>query len=265
MAGKLEIRLPLRIRPLRQAGQLVDLLLQDLLVQTAIPWLLVPIFLILLALLEWLRYFSNANPRPWVFTGLAVLGSGLAVFMIRRAMRKAKNTRPGRDGERVVTDTLEALVANGWQVFSDVQGTDFTIGHVAIGPGGVFTIETTASSKPEGKRARVTVDRAGISIAGCPASREALDQASAKSVWLANLLKRNTSKSFRVRPVVLFPGWHIEQKCPRKAKDPWVLEPKAFLRWLERERAVLTDEQIALASVHLSLHIRRDRSAEDNH
>ena len=45
---------------------------------------------------------------------------------------------------------------------------------------------------------------------------------------------------------------------PRKPSDPWVLEPKAFVKWLERERVQLTDEQIALASVHLSLYLRRE-------
>jgi Nuclease-related domain len=144
------------------------------------------------------------------------------------------------------------------QVFHDVPGEGFNIDHVAIGPAGVFTIETKTRSKPEGRRVRTVVDRAGISIAGAPPSHGPLDQASAQANWLAELLRRSTSKPYRVRPVVLFPGWFVAQKRPRKPSDPWVLEPKAFVKWLERERVQLTDEQIALASAHLSLYLRRE-------
>ena len=60
--------------------------------------------------------------------------------------------------------------------------------------------------------------------------------------------------------MVLFPGWYVTQKRPRKANDPWVLEPKAFIKWVQRERVDLTDERIALAGFHLSLYLRRDCS-----
>ena len=217
MVGKSKFRSPLKLRPLRQAGQSLDLLLQDVLAEKLLPWLLVPGLLIVLAIHEWLRVILHAKPSPWTFTVLAVLGSALAAYKIRRAMEEARRIKLGRDGERAVADTLQHLVAQGWQVYHDVPGDGFNIDHVAIGPAGVFSIETKTRSKPEGKRARIVIDRAGLSVAGAPPSHEALDQAAAQAVWLADLLKRSTSKPFRVRPVVLFPGWYIVQERPRRA------------------------------------------------
>lgn len=260
MAGKSKSRSPLRFLPLRQAGHSLESLLDDIVVEKLQPWLYVPVFLVLLAILEWVRFAFDAKPTPWIFTILAAAGCAVAYLNIRRAVTAARRIKRGQDGERVVADTLQHLVAQGWQVYHDVPGDGFNIDHVAIGPAGVFSIETKTRSKPEGKRARIVVDRAGLSVAGAPPSHEALDQAAAQAVWLADLLKRSTSKPFRVRPVVLFPGWYVAQERPRRANDPWVLEPKAFIKWLERERMALTDEQVALASVHLSLYLRRDCS-----
>ena len=189
MAGKLGFRSPLRLPPLRQAGQSLDLLLQDLLVDALLPWLIVPAFLLALALLEWARFAFDWQPAPWTFTLLALAGGGLAFFKLRQAVLEARRVRLGRDGERAVGETLQALVAERWQIFHDVPGEGFNIDHVAIGPGGVFTIETKTRSKPEGRRASIVVDRAGISIAGGPPSPDALDQAAAQAAWLAELLE----------------------------------------------------------------------------
>jgi Nuclease-related domain len=262
VAGKPKFRSLLRLRPLRQAGQSLEGLLQDLLAEKLLPWLFVPAFLVGLAVLEWCRFILDSKPSPWTFTILAAFGSAMAFFKLRESVLEAKRIRLGQAGEIAVAEILQELVAQGWQVFHDVPGESFNIDHVAIGPAGIFTIETKTRSKPEGRRPRIVVDRAGISVAGEPPSHEALDQASAQARWLTNLLKHSTSKPFRVHPVVLFPGWFITQQRPRKANDPWVLEPKAFVKWVKRERSTLTAEQIALASVHLSLYLRRDCSPQ---
>jgi hypothetical protein len=258
MLGKLKMRSPLTLRPLRHAGQSLDLLLQDLVLNRIFPWLFAATFLVALAVIEWIRFALDSKPSPWIYTVFALVVCGLAFLKIRRSVLEARRVRLGRDGERAVGEILHGLLAEGWQVFHDVPGEGFNIDHVAIGPAGVFTIETKTRSKPDGKGAKVVVERSGISVAGAPPSRDALDQALAQSAWLADLLKRSTSYTFRVRPVVLFPGWYVTRRSPKKPNDPWVLEPKAFVKWLRRERTALTDERVALASVHLSLYLRRD-------
>jgi len=58
-----------------------------------------------------------------------------------------------------------------------------------------------------------------------------------------------------VRPVVVFPGWYIEQKAG-SSRELWVLEPKALPSFLENAPDVLSAEEIKMASGHLSRFIR---------
>ena len=43
-----------------------------------------------------------------------------------------------------------------------------------------------------------------------------------------------TGKSFAVKPVVLYPGWFVEQR-PGSKRDVWVLNEKAFPKFLANE------------------------------
>lgn len=70
--------------------------------------------------MEWVRYYFNAAPSPWLYTSLAVVGVGWSVIKIRRGFTSAKAIRQGRDGERAVAQYLERFRAHGFQVF-DVQ------------------------------------------------------------------------------------------------------------------------------------------------
>jgi Nuclease-related domain len=250
MPRKSKSRSPLKDPPLRQAGQSSDQRLQDL-GDGLLPWLLIPTVLGFMAALDWYRLGRDADPTPWAFAFTAVISAAVSAFMIRRTFIRAMRVKLGRDGERVVGDALQELVGTGWRVFHDVPGNKFNIDHVVIGPGGIFMLETKTRSKPH-SQATVVVNRHGISVAGSQPSRDALDQAIAQSRWLADQLQKSTSRSFRVRPVVLFPNWFIEQKCRVDKADPWVLEPKAFLKWAQREARALTDEEVAMASFHLS-------------
>jgi len=68
-------------------------------------------------------------------------------------------------------------------------------------------------------------------------------------------LKDSTGKNFEVFPVVLFPGWFVEGGGNRQGKM-WVLEPRAFRKFLDAEKGKLPSGDVSLASYHLSGHIR---------
>jgi Nuclease-related domain len=218
-----------------------------------LPWCLIPVLPILMAALEWIRFYRHTAPSPWTFSLLALAGAGLAALMIRRALLGA--AQPKRDAERTVGETLEALAAADARVFQNVPtsaGVD--IDHVVIAPGGIFTIAVENPPKPARKRPRVVVDRSGLAIAGAPAASDVLDRASAQASWLAEHLHRNMGRSVHVRAVVLFPGWRVEQKTPRKTQDAWAMEPEAFLKSVQRGPAMLTAEQVAAAATCVSEH-----------
>lgn len=236
--------------PIRQVTEAFDFLLNEVFADKLMPWLLLPLLLVPYAVLEWLRFLLDSDPAPMTATVIAVAGIAAAAVMIRRALIEARETREADEGLRV-GDALGQLAAKGYHVFRDIECGDFKIDYVAVGATGIYTIETKAWSKPIGKRARIVVDRNGLAVAGQPPNQNVLANASAKAASLADLLKESAGKSLRVRPVLLFPGWSIDQKCPRMAADPWVLDTKAFLKMVERAQALLNEEQIALASFHL--------------
>lgn len=80
-------------------------------------------------------------------------------------------------------------------------------------------------------------------------------QALAQARWLRELLAESTGKRLPVWPVVLFPGWFVEQQTGA-TRALWVLEPKALPAFLERASQRLTPEDAALASWHLARIVR---------
>ncbi len=90
--------------------------------------------------------------------------------------------------------------------------------------------------------------------------RDPLIQAKAQASWLRELLKESTGKSFHVWPVILFPGWFVEQVGTNK-RPVWVLEPKALPAFLQNEPRRMVDADAKLASYHLSRFIRTGEAA----
>jgi hypothetical protein len=80
---------------------------------------------------------------------------------------------------------------------------------------------------------------------------------------LNELLSESTGRKFFVRPVVVFPGWYIEQGAGT-TRDIWVLEPKALPAFLAREPAAVPGEDIKLASFHLSRFIREQEKTSSS-
>lgn len=253
-------RSPLKDKPLRNPGQSSDERLDELLHERfAQPFLLAGLFIIL-TLLEWWRWYSAMPPVPLIFSMVALALITYAAIKIFRAIPEIRRLKQGRDGERAVGQFLERLRESGYQVFHDVVGTNFNIDHVLIGPAGVFAIETKTYSKPVRGQPKLEFDGESIRINGAELTRDPVIQAKAQAGWLRQVLTESTKKSIRVRPVILFPGWFVERK-PGSTKDVWVLEPKALPGFLEHEPAVLPNEDIGLASYHLSRHIRTSTNA----
>jgi hypothetical protein len=189
--------------------------------------------LAVLAVAEWVRYFLNTPPSPWLYTSIAVIGAGWATLKIRRGMSEARAIRQGRDGERAVAQYLEGFRGLGFHTFHDVPNGDSNIDHVLIGTRGVYTIETKTLSKPTRGACSITVSSAGIQANGRTLDRNPLVQAKAQARWLHSFFAESEFKVF-VQPVVVFPGWFVE-KFDMKAIGVWVLEPKSLKAFFEQE------------------------------
>lgn len=145
---------------------------------------------------------------------------------------------------------LEGLRGQGYAVFHDLVDDDFNLDHVIIGPAGAFTIETKTWSKPAKGSPKISFDGTTLRAAGWEPDRDPVVQAKAQASWLQRLLGEITDKAVPVRPVIVFPGWFVEDSRAGR-KDLWVLEPKALSAFLANEPAVLAPEDVKLASLQL--------------
>lgn len=252
MSGK---RSPLKTKPLRNPGQSVQERRDDLLNDKLFSPLVFTLMVCLLAFIEWVRYLRPAEPIPLVYTGMALIAIGYSAYKAWKIIPEARRLRLAMEGERAVGQYLERLREQGYQVFHDVIGEGFNLDHVVIGPAGIFTIETKTWSKPAKGSPKITFDGEHVLVGGFAPDRDPVLQAKAQSGWLRGLLSESTGRKFTVKPVIVFPGWFIEQK-PAATKEVWVLEPKALPGFLSNSAMVLSPEDVNLASFHLSRFVR---------
>lgn len=250
-----ETRSPLKDRPLRNPGQSVRRALVDIVFDKLMAPLLGATVAIAVVLTEWVHYFSPLGRAPWVQTALALTVLGYFAVQYRRFQPKIRALKLAEDGEKAVGQFLEALREKGYQVFHDIVTDDFNVDHVLIGPAGVFTIETKTRSKPLHGKAEIDFDGETLKVGGYTPDRDPIVQALAQAAWLKRLLTESTGKPIPVRPVVLFPGWYINDSRQNK-RDLWVLEPKALAIWLGNEKTVFAPDEVAMASQHLSRFVR---------
>jgi Nuclease-related domain len=159
----------------------------------------------------------------WLVAGAAaVVLASLAAFLLAlrwfvARLRERGNRYLGYVGERVVAEYLEPLRAGGWLVFHDVpceSGREkFNIDHVAVGPGGVFAIETKARRKGAARAGRedykVFFDGEQLSWPWGE-DQHGLDQAVRNAQWLQQWLRKTTGEKLEVVPVLALPGWYVE-------------------------------------------------------
>lgn len=254
-AKKQNARSPLTASPLRIPGQSVEEEREKLLDDVVEQWGLQALFFVLLAGLEWYRYYTDMKPSPWLLSAFALFMVLFAAWRIARVRPQLRNLRLARDGERAVGQYLERLREDGYQIFHDLVGEGFNVDHLLIGPGGVFTIETKTWSKPMRGPAEIYFDGQRITVGNRVIDRDPVVQAKAQARWVRQVLEESAGKRTVVRPVILFPGWFISS--PNGAlNDIWVLEPKALPAFLVKEPARLAESDIKLFAYHVSRFIR---------
>jgi len=252
---------PIKNPPPRVAGQSLDEELNRLLAEDVMPWIAVAILAGLFAVLEWLRWTFTIQPHPVIVT-LGVVG--FMAFCAYKALsyrRRIRNLKQGRDGEREVGAMLEELRADGCVVIHDLVGDGFNLDHVVLSTRGVFAVETKTVSKPDGK-ANITYDGERVLIDGVGDYTCAADQAIAEAAWLRKLCASLTGKTYAVQPVVVFPGWWVENRKPPGQCPAWVLNPSALVKFIAGAREQVPEGEVRALIHHLRQHIQnqqRDR------
>jgi len=187
------------------------------------------------------------------------LTARLSIYQVQKILPKIRALKLGRDGEKVVGQSLENLRTGGAIVLHDIMAKDakdFNVDHVVISYQGIFVIETKTYSKPKGRDAKVVFDGEKLLVDGWAPSRDPIKQVQANAAWVHELLEESTGKSFPVKSVLLCPGWYVETAGARARDRVWVLNPKALAAFLAQEKSGLSLEDVKMATCHLSRYIR---------
>ncbi len=167
-----------------------------------------------------------------------VLAYGARIFNVHTDERA---WRVGADGEEAVGARLEKLRDRGWYLLHSVPvgKKDSDIDHVAIGPGGVFTLNT--KNHPGGK---IWVAKYQMRVNGhvVPYLRNASHEATRAS----KLLTKAAGLDVSVRScVVVLTGTLIpEVNIKQMPDDVMVLDRMDVPRWFKKRRPLLTPEQV---------------------
>jgi len=186
---------------------------------------------------------------------------GLFFFGVRWFVGKARERGDrylGYFGERLVAEYLDPLKQQGWSLFHDIpcssDGRKFNIDHIAVGPQGVFVIETKTRRKGGAQRG---VDDYKVYFDGhdlvWPWGKDShgLEQAERNAVWMATMLRDGIGRSFYVTPILVLPGWWVELRLGRDSRLCRVVNPKGLLKYLSGGSEILDSSQITLIAAKL--------------
>ena len=208
-------------------------------------------------------------PEEMQIAGAAVALGGFiaALFFTARwfanKARESGNRYLGYFGERVVAEHLEPLKAQGWRIFHDVPVTAQThkanLDHVAVGPAGVFAIETKTrrkgSARPGFDEHKAYFDGRSL-VWPWGEDNHGLEQAERSASWLADMLQAETGERVPVTPILTLPGWVVEMKPSRDSRTCRVANPKELAKLLPAGATVLDARQIDAIAAKLEARCR---------
>jgi hypothetical protein len=239
--------------PRRLAGQsLAEDRLSDL-YDSLLPWLTLPAFCWAVAFMEVVRWAWHVPPSPISMMIFAVAGTVISIRKLRPTFREIRAVRTGIWGERYVGQVLEDTCRQrGYRVLHDLPSStgDFNVDHVLVGPEGVFAVETKHYARPTAGDRTIVYDGQKLTIPGVTPERDLLGQVRGAAAYVRDVLRRTTGRDVRVRPVLIFAGWYVEQK--RRNPEVWVLNEKHLPAWLDHEEPRLSPEDVALYADRLT-------------
>ncbi len=96
-----------------------------------------PLLLVSMAIL-----LVEGHVASWAGGALAGFGGGIWAWVRGSPPEYVENWHLGAEGERKTERALEPLVRAGWSFAHDIQGPGGNIDHIAVGPAGVYLLET---------------------------------------------------------------------------------------------------------------------------
>ena len=256
---------PLKERPLHVAGQSLDELIQNYIVD-GLTILLIPVILIVVIITAWLNWAFPSIIVEWLNlvshnTLITIISSIIfliviiyCIYRIIILIKKIKSLALGRKGERIVAEIFDNLRGQGYVVFHDLVAEKFNIDHVILSPHGIFTVETKTFSKPP--KGEITYKDEKIIAGNINFGNKIILQAESQSKWLKSMLKDSTGRIYYVMPVIVFPGWFVQPMPEYLKKRIWILNPVAISSFIKSEPIRIQESDMHLAAFHISRYIR---------
>lgn len=245
---------PINEKPLRYPAQSLDEKIEKLINDDALMYIISSSMFIMIAISSWIEVFSKTFATPIMLTIVAVAVTVYSAYKFIQLKKEIRAYKQGRDGEREVGMDLEKLREKGIKVYHDILGKDFNIDHLLVGEQGIFVIETKTYSKPIHGKCEIIYNGKTISYNGNKQNDKPINQAKANATWIKNYIKNSSGRDFKVKPVVVFPGWFIKSTVP--PKDIWVLNPKALETFISNTPCNLSKEDVHLISHRIEMYIR---------
>ncbi|SHI10098.1 nuclease-related domain-containing protein [Desulfofustis glycolicus] len=186
--------------------------------QDIIGWLLM---IPLVASASYAVFVTNRLQADGQETGLSVyvvilMVLGLAVYGAAKAYRmvlKRNTLRLGYECELAVGQELSSLIKEDYNIYHDFPADGFNIDHVAVGPSGVFAIETKGRAKQavaEKENWKLNYDGVRLQFPTWTETEPVL-QARRQAQWLEKWIRSSTGVPQAVVPVLAIPGWFIKR------------------------------------------------------
>ena len=164
--------------------------------------------------------------------------------------------RPAED-ELPISGYLDWLRVKGYRIYNEVPGDSGNFDHVVICTQGVYLLNTKMRRHPLTGDCVVAFDGSGVSINDGPADAAPVNEVQSQAGQLERILKEQTDRHFAVRPVLLFPGWHIRDDETPKTSGVWVLNPRSLGKWIDFRPASLHVELVDLATQGLDRYVQQ--------
>jgi len=246
-------RSPLNFDMLRSPGETLREKIEDLTIDTIINLTFIPIIpLTCYSMVTTIYFLNHKAPSSfsiYFYFALCLLSTSYLLHKSIKSSKERSTLRLGYECELMVGQELNCLIKEGFNIYHDFPADGFNIDHIAIGPTGIFSLETKGRAKRkiiENKNWEVIFDGKKLIFPGWTEEKpiiQAIDQAK----WLRKWLQKSTGAEYKVDPVLVIPGWYIKRTGPSDLKTYNGKNPI----FLSKGKTVLFPEQIQAISYQI--------------
>ncbi|MBU0679971.1 MAG: NERD domain-containing protein [Proteobacteria bacterium] len=249
---------PINMELLRGPGHSLQMKIEELTIDILVKALILPLIPITLYSIYATQVALSQKNIGSTVLFMYLLGATLFILSLSRDAYKMIKERTllrlGYECKIAVGQELSQLAPFGYRVFHDFPAENFHIDHIAIGPQGVFAIETKGrakTTKQENDNWKLQFDGQKLIFPGWIEDKP-VKQAKAQSAWLSKWLENATGEKHKVTPVVAIPGWWIDGV---PSGDLRIFNGKKPT-FLTKGPVVLDEKHIESIAFHIDKHCR---------